>query len=170
MSLPLINFSTNAPPAAAEGELEADPPRELNGGSACARKAAAAAGLLVRREGTGEDLIAARPFRPGEVVFEFLNVTWRPVRDRFTVEHPSGRHFFDPLLARVSHSCDPNARVSTKLMALVARREIASGEVITCDYLATETAIADPFVCRCCAAGCRGWIGDGADPSSPIEP
>jgi hypothetical protein len=153
------------PDTACADDPDPDPPPEPAGGSACARKAAERAGVFIRREGTGEDLIAARELRPAEVVFEFQNVTWRRSRDAFTVEHPSGRHFYDPLLARVSHSCDPNARVSTKLMALVARRPIAPGEIITFDYLSTETAIAAPFLCHCGAAQCRGWIA-GPSPAA----
>jgi hypothetical protein len=153
--------ASQTPPSALacsnDGEDAGEPPNPP-GGSLTAARAAARAGLQIRREGTGEDLLAARCFGPGELVFEFRNVTWRPARDRLTVEHPNGHHFFDPLLARVSHSCDPNTRASAQLMALVARRPIAPGDVVTYDFLSTETAIADPFLCRCGSVGCRGWI------------
>ena len=115
-------------------------------------------GLVIHHVGTGEALYAARAFASGEPVFKFAKVSWRPRRDRYTVETPEGQHLYEPLLARVGHACDPNTRPSFDLMALIARREIAPGEAITFDYLTTETRIADPFDCYCGAAACRRRI------------
>ncbi|HEX7758491.1 MAG TPA: SET domain-containing protein-lysine N-methyltransferase [Caulobacteraceae bacterium] len=115
-------------------------------------------GLAIRHIGTGEALYAARAFAAGEPVFKFAKVSWRPRRDRYTVETPEGQHLYEPLLARVGHACDPNTRPSFDLMALIARRDIAAGEAITFDYLTTELAIADPFDCYCGALTCRGRI------------
>jgi len=76
----------------------------------------------------------------GDVIFEFLHLIWRPVPDAFTVAYPGGRQFFDPLLAQVGYSPYPNGRVSTRLMALVARHEIQPGEVITREAGSSEEA------------------------------
>lgn len=122
------------------------------------RPAHAPEGLEIRHIGTGEALYAARPFAAGEPIFTFDHVSWRPRRDRYTAQTPQGQHLFDPILARVAHACDPNGRISFRLMALVARRDIAAGELISADYLATEAEIAEPFDCRCGAARCRGRI------------
>jgi hypothetical protein len=59
----------------------------------------------------------------------------------------------------VNHSCDPNAwlRYDADGCSLVARREIAAGDEITCDYninIAEGTA----WPCRCGAARCRGTV------------
>jgi len=118
----------------------------------------ATGGLIVRRVGVGEALVAVRPFEAGEPVFTFSHVSWRPGRDCLTVEDPRGRHVYDPLLARVAHSCDPNCRPSFELMALIARRDIAAGETLTFDYLSTESAISEPFDCHCGAPACRGRV------------
>lgn len=115
-------------------------------------------GLEIRHIGTGEALYATRAFAAGEPIFTFDHISWRPRRDRYTVQTPGGQHLFDPILARVAHACDPNGRPSFRLLALVARRDIAPGELISFDYLATEREIADPFDCRCGAPACRGRI------------
>jgi SET domain-containing protein len=107
---------------------------------------------------TGDALVAVRPFQAGEPIFAFSHVSWRPARDGNTVEDPRGRHVYDPLLARVAHSCAPNCRPSFELMALIARRDIAAGEILTFDYLSTESAIFEPFDCGCGAPDCRGRI------------
>jgi uncharacterized protein len=114
--------------------------------------------LFVRQDAAGDTLIALRGFEAGEAVFTFDHVVWRLVRDRQTVEDPRGRHVYDPLLARMAHSCDPNCRPCFQLMAMVARRAFAPGDTLTFDYLSTESAIAEPFDCRCGAANCRGRI------------
>lgn len=59
----------------------------------------------------------------------------------------------------VNHSCDPNAweLYDGGSSYLVARRGVAAGEEITCDYninIASGTA----WPCRCGAARCRGEV------------
>ncbi len=117
------------------------------------------AALMLRKAATGEALYAAKAYRPGDVVLDFAEVEWRPARDRDTVQHPSGAHFFHPILAKASHSCDPNCRVEVAGRILVATRPIASGEPIAFDYQTTETRFAHPFRCLCGASQCRGRIG-----------
>jgi hypothetical protein len=62
----------------------------------------------------------------------------------------------------LNHSCDPNTweQYEGRASYLVARREIAAGEEITCDYninIADGTA----WPCRCGAARCLGTtVGD----------
>ena len=116
-------------------------------------------GLMIKRDATGEALYATRRFEAGETVFECRRVTWRVERDRHTFEHPSGHHLFDPVLAKTAHGCAPNCRLSTDLMATIARRDIAKGERITIDYQKTEGALGYPFDCVCGAPTCRGRIG-----------
>jgi tyrocidine synthetase-3 len=114
--------------------------------------------LIVRQDHTGEGLYATRNYRCGEVVFEFEHVVWRPERDRHTVEHPFGGHFFHPILAKTAHSCDPNCRISFPHRAMLAVRSIAPGEPISFDYQSTEHRISHPFDCLCGSRRCRGRI------------
>lgn len=55
-----------------------------------------------------------------------------------------------------NHSCAPNVGVQGQIV-VVARRSIAAGEELLFDYETMETS-AEPFVCRCGAAHCRGKI------------
>jgi SET domain-containing protein len=62
----------------------------------------------------------------------------------------------------INHSCDPNAYVSYEKARcyLIARRSIASGEEITCDYNINITG-GTAWSCHCGAARCRGTsVGD----------
>jgi hypothetical protein len=114
--------------------------------------------LLLKKDRTGEALYAGRSYRAGEAIVEFDQVSWRPMRDRFTVEHPFGGHLFHPVLAKTGHSCEPNAQVSFQDRALVAARPIASGEPVTFDYHTTERRLSHPFDCLCGSRQCRGRI------------
>jgi hypothetical protein len=51
---------------------------------------------------------------------------------------------------------------------LVARRDIAAGDLLTVDYAATEDVLYVQFPCRCGALQCRNWITGRADPVNPI--
>jgi SET domain-containing protein len=59
----------------------------------------------------------------------------------------------------VNHSCDPNAwvRYGAEGCELVARRAIAGGEEITCDYQVNVTG-GSRWRCRCGATRCRGEV------------
>lgn len=59
----------------------------------------------------------------------------------------------------VNHSCDPNAYEAFEegVPYLVARREIAAGTEITCDYN-INIAIGTAWPCRCGATRCRGEV------------
>jgi len=88
-------------------------------------------GLAVLRKAEGDALHAARAFAAGEPVFEFKQVTWLVEPGFRTVTHSCGRYFFDPTLAMVARTADPNCRIALDLMMLIARRDIAKGERIT---------------------------------------
>ena len=79
-------------------------------------------------------LFAGRAYAAGEPVLVLNHVTWRPDGSVGTLRHPSGRYFSDPLLDGVIHRSDPNCRLSFELMALIARRDILAGEVISNDF------------------------------------
>ncbi len=57
--------------------------------------------------------------------------------------------------AYLNHSCEPNAYVDWGGVFLRARREIAEGEEITCDYLTTDWELHEKFTCRCGSRRCR---------------
>jgi SET domain-containing protein len=118
-------------------------------------------------EGLG--VFAARSFHTGERI-RHVNVVREvtpesPIREELgeRVEHcayPNGKVVLWGAPDRhVNHSCDPNAWLLYEGDAcfFVARREIASGDEITCDYninIADGTA----WPCKCGAARCRGEV------------
>ena len=71
-------------------------------------------------------------------------------------DYPDGRVVLIGFPDRhVNHSCDPNAYVLYEADAciLVARRPIAAGEEVTCDYAINLTG-GSAWPCRCGAARC----------------
>ncbi|MGZ3274348.1 MAG: SET domain-containing protein-lysine N-methyltransferase [Caulobacteraceae bacterium] len=114
--------------------------------------------LFIRQEVRRVAVYAARPYRSGQTVLKFEPIVWRNGRNRETVEHPSGGHIYHPMLARVTHSCAPNCRVSFVHRALIAVRDIGPGEAVTFDYRTTENRLAGPFQCRCGSPSCVGRV------------
>jgi hypothetical protein len=120
-----------------------------------------------RIEGLG--VFAARAFRAGERIRR-VNVVREitpesPLREDLgeRVDHcsyPDGKVVLFGFPDRhVNHSCDPNAweQYEGDSSHLVARREIAAGEEITCDY---NVNIVDgtAWPCRCGTGRCRGEV------------
>ena len=58
----------------------------------------------------------------------------------------------------INHSCDPNTffRCTPDRAEVYARRAIAKGEELTCDY--GESQHNGTLPCRCGARACRGYI------------
>ena len=118
-------------------------------------------------EGLG--LFAGRPFRSGErirrvnVVREITVDT--PLRPELGerpdhCDYPDGRVVLIGYPDRhLNHSCDPNAYLAYggDSCHIVARRPIAAGEEITCDYAVNLTG-GSSWPCRCGAARCRGTV------------
>ena len=57
----------------------------------------------------------------------------------------------------INHSCDPTCGILGSQL-LVARRDIAPGEMLTFDYATTDTSDYDEFDCACGSPQCRGRI------------
>jgi len=121
-------------------------------------------------EGLG--LFAARPFCAG-VRIRQINVVREitptsPLRAELGeradhCDYPNGKIVLIGYPDRhVNHSCDPDAYVLYEgdRSFLVARRDIAVGEEITCDYNINITG-GTAWPCHCGAARCRGTtVGD----------
>jgi SET domain-containing protein len=121
-------------------------------------------------EGLG--LFALASLKPGQCIRR-INVVREitpdaPLREdlgeRFDhCDYPDGKVVLIGIPDRhVNHSCDPNAYVRYEEDAcyLFARRAIAAGEEITCDYNLNITG-GTSWPCHCGAARCRGeTLGD----------
>jgi len=118
-------------------------------------------------EGLG--LFAARSFHAGQRIRQ-INVVREitptsPLREELGeradhCDYPDGRVVLLGSPDRhVNHSCDPNAYVlyEGERSFLVARRDIAAGEEITCDYNINITG-GTTWPCHCGARRCRGTV------------
>ena len=114
--------------------------------------------LFIRQDVRRVAVYAARNYRKGQTVLQIEPIVWRNERDRETVEHPSGSHIYHPVLARVTHSCEPTCRVSFLHRALIALRDIGAGEAVTFDYRTTEKRLVGPLQCRCGSPSCVGRL------------
>lgn len=109
-------------------------------------------------ERRGLGVRARRGFATGEVIHRFAGVVGETICQHSlqvdAARHISGTRY----IGYLSHGCDPNARLDMAGFALIALRAIASGEIVTIDYAATEDRLHRQFACTCGAAACRGWI------------
>ncbi len=118
-------------------------------------------------EGLG--VFAVRPFRAGERIRR-VNVVREitpesPIREELgeRIDHcayPDGKVILWGFPDRhVNHSCDPNAweLLEGGSSFLVARRDIAAGEEITCDYNINTTG-GTGWPCACGGARCTGRV------------
>ena len=69
-------------------------------------------------------------------------------------QHITGTRF----VGLLSHSCDPNCRLDMERFELIARRDIAAGDLLMIDYAETEDVLYNQFACGCGASDCRSWI------------
>ena len=120
----------------------------------------------------GKGVFAARPLHSGERIRR-VNVIREvtpesPLREELgeLLDHcsyPDGKVVLWGAPDRyVNHSCDPNAWVLYEGDAcyLVARRDVAAGEELTCDYN-INIANGTGWPCHCGAARCRGQVAGG---------
>jgi SET domain-containing protein len=63
---------------------------------------------------------------------------------------------FESVMMFLNHSCEPNVGVQGQIV-FVAMRDVAAGEELTIDY-GTIDHDAEPMVCQCGTASCRGTI------------
>lgn len=140
--------------------------------------------LEIRRAGgMGETAFALANIPAGELLFRFIcpephesseasadNELVLPFPTMYTICVRDGHHMIPHRGSEcLSHSCDPNAKVSIgdrdlptgerKLcMDFVATKVIQQGDVVSWNYLTTEWDMDCPFDCMCGAATCFGRI------------
>lgn len=126
--------------------------------------------LFVRGDGVGAGVRATEPLPRGTVLWvrDVLDVVMaaealddlppslRAQVDRLGYRDASGRWILCWDAGKhVNHSCDPVMR-GVGHDAMIAVRDVATGEEITCDY--AECNLEQPLRCACGAATCRGVI------------
>lgn len=102
-------------------------------------------------------------FAAGDVLDRFTGAIGAEITQHSLQVAPD-RHISETrFIGYLTHGCDPNSRLDMARFELIARRDIAVGELLTIDYAATEDVLHVQFACRCGAGGCRRWITGRAD-------
>ena|SRR5262245_3918197 len=119
----------------------------------------------------GQGLFARQPIRRGELVavkggYVLTRQDWRriepalgPAEIQITddlVIAPVQREERHGGMLYTNHSCDPNLAIQGQI-ALVAMRDIATGEELTIDWATTDDGDYE-MMCRCGSPRCRGRI------------
>lgn len=111
---------------------------------------------LDERRGLG--VRARRAFAAGSVMHRFAGIVGEQICQH-SLQVDADRHISGTrYIGYLSHGCNPSAGLDMTHFALVARRDIAPGEIVTIDYAETEDRLHRQFACACAAATCRGWI------------
>ncbi len=109
-------------------------------------------------ESRGLGVRALRPFTTGSVVHRFAGVVSDHICQH-SLQVGDGQHISGTrYIGYLSHGCDPNSALDMANFELVARRDIAPGDIVTVDYAETEDRLHRQFACACGAGNCRGWI------------
>ena len=107
----------------------------------------------------GEGVVACVPFVKGQVLFGFTGFLINEIT-QYSLKISDGLHLHDPFfMGKVLHSCDPNTHCDMNERVFIALRDIQPGDIVTMDYMQTESELFKSFPCRCGAACCRGWVG-----------
>lgn len=104
-------------------------------------------------------LIAAKPFKRGEVVFDLNLGEFFDRPDLRTIELAPDLHVDNPWGRYTNHHCSPTCYVDRPGKVMRARRDIEIGEEINFDYLQNESLLSTSFICRCGSVDCHGFIG-----------
>lgn len=116
-------------------------------------------------------ILSKTHFTPGEVIAHIYGGIIKRKSELHTVQKSRDVHIYDEWFAGlVAHSCDPNTYFDDKAETFVATKEINPGDMITCDYQATEDYLARPFECKCGAENCRGLIDGRLAHQSHTQP
>jgi hypothetical protein len=111
---------------------------------------------LDERRGLG--VRAREGFAAGSVMHRFAGIVSEQICQH-SLQVDADRHISGTrYIGYLSHGCDPNAGLDMANFALVARRDITPGEIVTIDYADTEDQLHRQFACVCAATNCRGWI------------
>jgi hypothetical protein len=120
----------------------------------------------VRRSGGRFGLFAVCDILKGSTAI-YLEGTIQNFPTRYTIQLGPGKHLapfsttgVEPRSAWrfLNHHCNPNTRIDTVTLRVIAARDIKAGEELAFNYLATEYELAEPFQCSCGSTGCSGWI------------
>jgi hypothetical protein len=104
----------------------------------------------VRTSPLGRGVFATAPIAPGEAVLA-LPPVFDDTPGRHTIQLAQRRHqaFTGDVDDFLNHSCAPTCRVDAVGLQVVALAPLGVGQELTINYLTTEWALTEPFVCSC---------------------
>jgi SET domain-containing protein len=104
-------------------------------------------------------LFAAADVAEGTVLLTYDGpIISRPTR--LSIQIDDDRHIegTDDSNSFLNHSCDANAYVDWNALCLRAKRPIARGEEVTCNYFTTDYELHESFFCSCGSPSCKREI------------
>ena len=130
-----------------------------------------------RPNGDSYRIVAARDFLEGEILYRMDPLIF-PDNNSIVIEFNGKRKWVDNLVHTVNmgngkrwfsffdsyqnHSCNPNTKqiyLNDTMFEIVAMREIAAGEELTCDYESFDDGFdGTSFKCTCGSSNCRKII------------
>ncbi len=127
--------------------------------------------VVVRASSTLESelgIYAKKSFKKGDLLFT-VEGQLSPIRTMYSLQLTQNEHI-EPIDEvgnflwghYLNHSCDGNVYVEpdyeSKMIRVLARRDIAAGDEIAVDYATMESEISRGIVCMCDSVVCRGKI------------
>ncbi len=124
----------------------------------------------------GKGLRSLEPIKAGQLLGFYGGQRFASMKEWEESGRTDGRYLFSAgdgsvidgkfaRLGKVNHSCEPNLTVlpaalgSEPVIAFLAKRDIASGEELSLDYLISSDAPdLTKWVCNCGTSKCRGWM------------
>ncbi|KAJ3036110.1 hypothetical protein HDV00_003086 [Rhizophlyctis rosea] len=115
---------------------------------------------VIKKPGDFQSKLVTRvPFRKGEVLAHLQDVERNAEKRWSSVQVSPTEHIeLRSELVYMNHSCDPSVHIDTTMMAVVAGRDLQSGDEICFFYPSTEWDMSQPFDCWCGAAQCNKRI------------
>jgi hypothetical protein len=108
----------------------------------------------------GQTVLVATGYIPkGTKVINLLEGNITRTRELRTIEIGENMHSDHCDGGLVNHHCEPTCFVDKESRSLVADKNIAPGEVISFNYMQSESEISSSFECYCGSSKCQGFIG-----------
>jgi hypothetical protein len=104
--------------------------------------------ITVRASGDVHGVFILDDCETGYSVHELSNRETLSNPTRTSIEIYSNLHVEDYFGRYINHDCNPTCEIQG--YKVVAIKNMSVGDEVTFNYMKNETAIASPFVCRCC--------------------
>ena len=104
--------------------------------------------ITVRLSGNMHGVFMLAGCEAGHSVHELSNRETLSNPTRTSIKVYNNLHVEDYFGRYINHDCSPTCEI--RGYNVVALRNMSAGDEVTFNYEKNETAIASPFVCRCC--------------------